>query len=803
MNQIINWIWYRPTKNPNNFFLYLRKDFELKNSVEEAAFSVTANSLYMLYVNGTLLGRGPNPGAKNYWYYDTYNVKKYLRKGKNVIAVLAYHYGKDMKNWLNVSIGDAGFLFHGRIRFRKGKSLNIVSDNTWKVKQAQSWEKNTQLISEHRGEYKEIFDANKEIMGWHNIDYDDKLWDSAVLLDKCPISKSTKLLKREIPLFKPVNVFPQNVFMLGYNMAYGHLDNRKWEVENPYNLAQDNDKNTTVRTYKKNQSPSIIIDFGRDVVGHPVVEISESSGGIIDIAYGESLNMTYIDSLIMRKGYQKFSPFRRRACRYLMLTFRNYTRAVDIKRVYFDFIAYPAKEKGSFKCSDNRLNNIWKTAQYTLNLCMQDHYEDCPWREQALYGGDMRSQALFAQYAFGETKLTIKSIRQLARIQDKDGFIPSKGPTSISSGGVIPGYCTYWLVTLVDYYRYTRDIKIIKELYSNISRLMEWFKKQEKDDSIIPELTGRRIYIFIDNLTREIDKEGISTFLQVQYFWALKEAAFLAKEIGENKQSLSWEIMADRLRLKINEKLWDKKKGAYADACHNGKLSSHISQQTNALAVVTGVAEKSKYNSIHKAIFNRKLTEPCRAGYFMFYLIEMLCMMGRRKKAMQRLRTYWGEMIRRGATTFWETHDPETPEGKLPDKKWSLCHAYCAGPLFHLPAEILGIRTKDVGFKKIRISPMIELCEFAKGTVPTTRGNIDVFWERGEKGINVFNLKIPSQTCAKIKLPIQKNVNLSRIYCNNINIKRNIKLTSKNLYFTVEGPKKIDIKIYNQRSIND
>ena len=798
MNQIINWIWRRPTKNPNNFFLYLRKDFELKNSVEEAAFSVTANSLYMLYLNGTLLGRGPNPGAKNYWYYDTYNVKKYLRKGKNVIAVLAYHYGKDMGNWLNVSIGDAGFLFHGRIRFKKGNPLSIVSDNTWKVKQAQSWKKNTQLISEHRGEYKEIFDANKEVMGWHNIDYDDKLWNSAMLLDKCPINKSTKLLKREIPLFKPVKVFPQNVFMLGYNMAYGHLENRKWEVENLYNLTKDNDNCTIIKTYKKNQSPSIIIDFGRDVVGHPVFEISKSMGGVIDIAYGESLNMTYIDSLIMRKGHQRFSPFRRRGSRYLMLTFRNCGGPVNISKVYFKLITYPVKEKGVFTCSDTMLNNIWKVGQYTLNLCMQDHYEDCPWREQALYGGDMRSQALFAQYAFEETKLTAKCLRQLALIQTKDGFIPSKGPTSISSAGLIPGYSTYWLVTLADYYIYTGDIKLVKELYRNIIKLMECFKKQEKEQFIIPKLKVGRIFIFIDNLTKEIDRGGISTFLQVQYFWALKKASFLAKEIGENKQSLNWKIKADRLRLKINEKLWDRKGGAYADAYYNGKLSSHISQQINALAIVAGVAEQAKYKSIYKAIFNRKFTEPCRAGYFMFYLIEMLCMMGRRKEAIQRLRTYWGEMIKRGATTFWETHDPESHEGKVPDKKWSLCHAYCAGPIFHLPAEILGIRTKDVGFKKIRISPMIELCEFAKGTVPTTRGNIDVFWKKGEKGINIFNLRIPLQTCAKIKLPIQKNIDLSQIYCNDVNIKRNVKLTSKNLYFTVEGPKKINIKIYNQ-----
>ena len=33
-------------------------------------------------------------------------------------------------------------------------------------------------------------------------------------------------------------------------------------------------------------------------------------------------------------------------------------------------------------------SDIWRTSARTLRLCMYEHYEDCPWREQAMYAND-------------------------------------------------------------------------------------------------------------------------------------------------------------------------------------------------------------------------------------------------------------------------------------------------------------------------------------------------------------------------------------------------------------------------------
>ena len=57
---------------------------------------------------------------------------------------------------------------------------------------------------------------------------------------------------------------------------------------------------------------------------------------------------------------------------------------------------------------------IYDTAVYTLECCMHEHYEDCPWREQAQYTMDSRTQMLCGYYAFGETEMAAGALRTMA-----------------------------------------------------------------------------------------------------------------------------------------------------------------------------------------------------------------------------------------------------------------------------------------------------------------------------------------------------------------------------------------------------
>ena len=67
---------------------------------------------------------------------------------------------------------------------------------------------------------------------------------------------------------------------------------------------------------------------------------------------------------------------------------------------------YPVEtEAGDFQCSDALLQKIWEVGRYTTELCMDDGFMDCPWRERGQWLGDARVEALVAAYAFGDTRL--------------------------------------------------------------------------------------------------------------------------------------------------------------------------------------------------------------------------------------------------------------------------------------------------------------------------------------------------------------------------------------------------------------
>ena len=75
--------------------------------------------------------------------------------------------------------------------------------------------------------------------------------------------------------------------------------------------------------------------------------------------------------------------------------------------------------------------------------------------------------------------------------------------------------------------------------------------------------------------------------------------------------------------------------------------------------------------------------------YFKFFELDMMGKIGERQYVLDQIRDYWGGMIEKGATAFWETYDPDEDEKERlamygdPYGK-SLCHAWGASPIYLL-----------------------------------------------------------------------------------------------------------------------
>ena len=93
-----------------------------------------------------------------------------------------------------------------------------------------------------------------------------------------------------------------------------------------------------------------------------------------------------------------------------------------------------------------------KWAGTRQNLCMDDGFMDCPWRERGQWLGDARVEALVAAYAFGDTALARKALLQYPQSQEESGWFRGVFPSDPPFDAILPTFCMIWPVALWDYF---------------------------------------------------------------------------------------------------------------------------------------------------------------------------------------------------------------------------------------------------------------------------------------------------------------------------------------------------------------
>jgi len=129
MNWKAKWVWIEGEESPKNFGLAARKVINIEDSLKEAKLHITADSRYVVWLNGKRLGQGPVRSWPWDWSYDTYDVKRALCPGKNVISVLVLHYGVSNFQYIE---NRAGLLAQLDMINSKGKRFSIGTDRTWR-----------------------------------------------------------------------------------------------------------------------------------------------------------------------------------------------------------------------------------------------------------------------------------------------------------------------------------------------------------------------------------------------------------------------------------------------------------------------------------------------------------------------------------------------------------------------------------------------------------------------------------------------------------------------------------------------
>ncbi|MDI1304416.1 MAG: glycoside hydrolase, partial [bacterium] len=102
--------------------------------------------------------------------------------------------------------------------------------------------------------------------------------------------------------------------------------------------------------------------------------------------------------------------------------------------------------------------------------------------------------------------------------------------------------------------------------------------------------------------------------------------------------------------------------------------------------VLSGVATKAEGAKALKALPTAKNVVYPGAPYLYHYVIEAMIQVGMKKEAKDIITNYWGDMVNKGADTFWEVYDPKN-DFLSPYNAFlvnSYCHAWSCTPVYFI-----------------------------------------------------------------------------------------------------------------------
>lgn len=457
-----------------------------------------------------------------------------------------------------------------------------------------------------------------------------------------------------------------------------------------------------------------LYDFGKETYGPLIFENIRACGGTpVRFNYGESeAEALDMGDMVPLYGYldptQKKMTFKKRAFRYI---FVSDDEAISYD-VSCDYEYIPLEYKGAFCCDDALINKVWDVCAYTLHLNTRECYLDGIKRDGWAWSGDAYQSYFVNYYLFFDNDSVKRTIIGLR----------GNEPTTQNTNTILD-YSFYWICSVYDYYFHTGDMEFVRFIYPRMKTMMNFIETRCDGRGIV---CGRRgDWTFIDWTT--FDTDGPQAAEQMLLIHTYRTMAKCAALMGDDPAE--YEKKAERLYNAANELFWDEEKGAFIDSYTSGKR--HVTRHANIFALLFDTTSEARKERIIKDVIKNSAVPPITTPYFEFFELDAMCMLGDRKYMTDMLRSYWGGMIKLGATTIWEQFDPNekgVEHYRMYGKPYgrSLCHAWGASPIYLLGKYVLGVKPTSPAYKTFDVAPEASGLTGIKGRVPLPNGYVDV-----------------------------------------------------------------------------
>jgi alpha-L-rhamnosidase len=764
-----DWIWIDQNSTLENQYVCFRKQITIGRVPTDSFCDIAVDSEYVLAVNGQKVSHGQFSDFPDRKTFTRINMARFLKEGKNTLCVLVHYRGRGFFGYIP---GTPGLL----LALQSG-TFSCLSDTTWKARRQEGYRNGPVPVTSGALGFNFEYDANNEI-GWMGSDLDDSSWNNAIVMD---FPNRPDVTERPIPGLQvqsevPVRLVAQGDFIRTKNegstariMAEDAMITGYEKDLFNYDTISPEDTYTVLAKRAEDfirlpdddwleiKPPAgsmagrfLILDLEEETVGYLTLKVTAPAHTVLDIAHGEHLDdgrvrvkighCDFADRYVCKDGLNEFTYyFRRLGCRYLQVNISSMSGPVKINYIGLKPAVFPVNDLGDFQTHDTLANRTYAIGKRTLLLCMHDHFEDCPWREQALYAFDSRNQALYGYYAFGNYAFAETSFDLLGRGIRPDGFLEMCAPARIPHA-VIPSFSLVWLSAVADLMLYSGQSTLFDRYAKQIEFMFEK-AMAKKDDAtglyhLPPEKCFWHFYEWIDGLAgkdmnlpedRRIDAPYNLFLLEV-----LRRYAQMLEFTGNTKHAK--EICAIRRTLaeKVARSFWDPDKGALATYLFDGR-KTHYATQVQAVALNENVLNAEQEKAVLEHLKNQTLLPTTLSSLLYVLTALMPRSVETRATAARLISENWDRMVFSGATSFWETQ-----AGAIDfHRAGSLCHGWSALPVYYYQAWILGVRPTSPGFKTFVINPYADRFYTASGKIPTPSGVIDIQWKRYDNRLSV------------------------------------------------------------------
>jgi len=407
---------------------------------------------------------------------------------------------------------------------------------------------------------------------------------------------------------------------------------------------------------------------------------------------------------------------------------------------------------GTFECSNELFNRIWKLIRWAQRSNMVSYMTDCPTREKLSWLEQDHLNGPALQYNWDMSSQLGKAMHDMSDAQRNDGFVPTTAPTYANFAGAFggalldsPEWGSSAVVVPWQMYRTYGDITVLKDHYSMMKGYTDYLQRKSKENilnfglgdwyDIGPHGPGP------SQLTqREITATAY-------LYWDTKIVAEAARLIGNQADAAAYSAKAEEIRSAFNKTLFNQEKGVYGTAT-NYPVGS---QCANALPLVLGIVEQTNIPSVTSGLIADITAKGNTGGDVGYgYVLRAIADAGRSDViyAMnnQSDKPGYGMMLKKGATALTE------PWSGTGDSQNHFMLGQLNEWLFH---DLAGIQNDPnvPGFQHVLIKPaIVGDLTWVTCSYDSVRGKITSNWSLNGSKLTM-EVTIPPNATATIRVP--------------------------------------------------